>query len=168
MIEINIAESATDLLLVEQLAHTIWHEYYIPIIGLDQVVYMLDKYQTVESMEGQIKSGSFYYLIYYNKRPVGYLSFKKEQNLIFLSKIYVLHNFRGKKIGLTAMSFIENKAKEFGLSKIQLGVNKYNENTIDVYKKLGFKNIGPSITDIGGGFIMDDFKMEKALSKNSK
>ncbi len=168
MIEINIAASTTDLLLIEQLAHTIWHEYYVPIIGLDQVVYMLDKYQTVESMKGQIKSGSFYYLIYYNKRSVGYLSFNKEQNVIFLSKVYVLHNFRGKKIGKTAMSFVENMAKESGLSKIQLGVNKYNVNTIRAYEKLGFKNIGPSITDIGGGFIMDDFKMEKVLSNKSK
>jgi hypothetical protein len=47
-------------------------------------------------------------------------------------------------------------------------VNKYNLNTLRAYEKLGFKNIGPSITDIGGGFIMDDFKMEKVLSNKSK
>jgi len=118
-------------------------------------------------MKNQIKSGYSYYIIKYNKISVGYLSFNTEQNVIFLSKIYVLHNFRGKKIGKTAMSFVENMAKKLGLSKIQLGVNKYNVNTIQAYEKLGFKNIGPSITDIGGGFIMDDFKMEKVLSNKA-
>jgi len=167
MIEINIAESSSDLLLIEQLANTIWREHYVPIIGLGQVEYMLEKYQEVDSMKNQIKSGYSYYIIKYNKISVGYLSFNTEQNVIFLSKIYVLHNFRGKKIGKTAMSFVENMAKKLGLSKIQLGVNKYNVNTIQAYEKLGFKNIGPSITDIGGGFIMDDFKMEKVLSNKA-
>jgi ribosomal protein S18 acetylase RimI-like enzyme len=168
MIDIKIAESAKDLQLIEQLADAIWREHYIPIIGSDQVVYMLAKYQVVESMKDQIRNGSFYYIIYYNKKSVGYLSFSKDDDVLFLSKIYVLLDFRGKKIGKKAMSFIENKTKELGLSKIHLGVNKYNVNTIQAYEKLGFKNIGPSITDIGAGFIMDDFKMEKVLSNNSK
>lgn len=168
MIEINIAASTADLLLIEQLANTIWHEHYTPIIGLDQVEYMLDKYQSVESMKNQIKRGYSYYIINYNSRSVGYLSFNKERNIIFLSKIYVLHSFRGKKIGKTAISFVESIAKEYGLSKIHLGVNKYNVKAIQTYEKLGFKKVGPSITDIGSGFIMDDFKMEKVLSNNSK
>ena len=123
MIEINIAKSPSDLLLIEQLANTIWREHYIPIIGLEQVDYMLDKYQSVESMKDQIKNGSSYYIIYYNKKYVGYLSFNKDKDVVFLSKIYVLHNFRGKKIGKKAMSFVEGKTQELGVSKIHLGVN---------------------------------------------
>ena len=163
MIEIKIANALSDLLLIEQLADTIWREHYIPIIGLEQVDYMLDKYQSAESMKNQIKNGSSYYTIYYDTTSVGYLSFKQEKDVIFLSKVYVLHNFRGKKIGKKAMTFVENKTKELGLSKIHLGVNKYNTTAIKAYEKLGFKNIGPSVTDIGSGFIMDDLKMEKIL-----
>ena len=168
MIEIKIANSLSDLLLIEQLADTIWREHYIPIIGLKQVDYMLDKYQSVESMKNQIRNGFSYYIIYSNKRSVGYLSFSEDKDVLFLSKIYVLLDFRGKKIGKEAMSFVEKKTKESGLSKIHLGVNKYNVKAIRSYEKLGFNNIGPSITDIGGGFIMDDFKMEKVLLNNSK
>lgn len=168
MLEINIVNSSPDLNLIEQLANIIWREYYIPIIGKDQVDYMLDKYQSVESMKNQIKNGSSYYIIYYNKKSVGYLSFSKGKDVLFLSKIYVLHDFRGKKIGKKAMLFVEDKTQEFGLSKIHLGVNKYNTSAIKTYKKFGFKNIGPSITDIGEGFKMDDFKMEKILAINSK
>ena len=28
---------------------------------------------------------------------------------------------------------------------------------------MGFKNIGPVVQDIGNGFIMDDFRMEKII-----
>jgi ribosomal protein S18 acetylase RimI-like enzyme len=99
---------------------------------------------------------------------VGYLSFSQENDVLFLSKIYILHTYRGKKIGKKAMGFVENQTKKFGLSKLHLGVNKHNTNSIKAYEKLGFKNIEPSITDIGAGFIMDDYKMEKILVNNSK
>ena len=36
-------------------------------------------------------------------------------------------------------------------------MNKYNANSIAVYEKLGFKRIGEGVTDIGNGYVMDDF-----------
>ena len=71
MIEINIVKTTSDLLLIEQLANTIWREHYIPIIGLKHVEYMLEKYQTVNSMKDQMENGSYYYIIYYKTKPVG-------------------------------------------------------------------------------------------------
>jgi RimJ/RimL family protein N-acetyltransferase len=43
-------------------------------------------------------------------------------------------------------------------------VNKNNVNSIKVYEKLGFKKTGPVIQDIGNGFVMDDYKMEKDIT----
>ncbi len=163
MIKIKIAKTTSDILVIEKLANTIWREHYIPIIGLDHVEYMLDKYQSFNSMRDQIDNGSFYYMIFYNSKPVGYLSFYKEEDALFLSKIYILRNFRGKNIGKAAMSFIEKTTVKSGLSKIVLTVNKNNLNTIKAYEKFGFTNKGSSIKDIGNGFIMDDYKMEKIL-----
>ena len=159
------AKSTKDLLEVEKLADTIWREHYVPIIGLDQVEYMLDKYQSLKFMKEQLGENIFYYLIKYEQVFVGYLSFKKEESAIFLSKIYVLNNFRGMKIGKNAMRFVEKNAKHFGMSKVYLTVNKYNLNSIKAYEKLGFKNIESLVTDIGGGFVMDDFKLEKQISQ---
>ncbi len=28
---------------------------------------------------------------------------------------------------------------------------------------MGFKNVGPLVTDIGNGYIMDDYQMEKTI-----
>ena len=38
-----------------------------------------------------------------------------------------------------------------------LTVNKNNISAVSVYEKRGFKKIGEGVTDIGNGFVMDDF-----------
>lgn len=64
-----------------------------------------------------------------------------------------------------ALEFIENLAIQQGLKKIVLTVNKHNSVTIEKYLKMGFRNIGPIVTDIGNGYVMDDFILEKNLQK---
>ena len=45
--------------------------------------------------------------------------------------------------------------------KWYLTVNKYNSSSIEVYKKRGFEITDAAVTDIGSGFVMDDYIMEK-------
>ena len=54
-------------------------------------------------------------------------------------------------------------AREQGCRHLSLTVNKNNTGSIRAYESLGFVNLGPLQTDIGQGFIMDDFLMKKAL-----
>jgi ribosomal protein S18 acetylase RimI-like enzyme len=88
---------------------------------------------------------------------------KKETDFLFLSKIYVLSTYRGKKIGKAALQHVVDMANSFNLNTIKLNVNKFNTNSILAYKKLGFIKIKSIITDIGNGFIMDDYQMEKTM-----
>jgi len=83
--------------------------------------------------------------------------------MLFLSKIYVLKHYRGKKIGKRAMAFVEEQAKSCQLKSIRLTVNKHNTDAIHAYQQLGFKNMGSVVLDIGNGFVMDDFEMEKHI-----
>lgn len=159
MIKIEIANTNKHFLQIEDLADTIWREHYIPIVGKPQIDYMLDKFQSAKAIENQVDDGYEYFIIIYNNIPVGYISIKKETGALFLSKIYVLSSYRGKKIGKYAMQFVENKAKTYKLKHIRLTVNINNTNSIKAYEKLGFKNIGPTIADIGNGFVMDDYEM---------
>jgi ribosomal protein S18 acetylase RimI-like enzyme len=163
MIRINIANSVSDYSIIEKLANTIWREYYIPILGLMQVEYMLAKYQTSSTIATQVEQGYKYFVITYEQIPVGYISIKKEKDSLFLSKIYILKNYRGRKIGKTAMQFIYDKAKNMDCNKVVLTVNKHNSNSINAYVKLDFKNLGAIVKDIGNGFVMDDYQMEKTL-----
>ena len=45
-------------------------------------------------------------------------------------------------------------------------MNKNNKNTIEAYKKWGFTIIDSVVTDIGNGFVMDDYIMEYKLQEN--
>ncbi|HEY9030333.1 MAG TPA: GNAT family N-acetyltransferase [Kangiella sp.] len=157
--------SQTDLPSIAKLANDIWREHYTPIIGSEQVEYMLKKYQSVSAMAEQISDGTFYYSVLLDGTLVGYLSFYPKDGALFLSKIYVSSSLRGKGIGRQAMEFVIEQAKTMGFAKIQLTVNKYNSGSIEAYKRMGFKTVDEVVVDIGGGFVMDDYVMDLFLNE---
>jgi ribosomal protein S18 acetylase RimI-like enzyme len=149
--------------IIASLAREIWTEHYTPIIGREQVHYMLDRFQSPNALAEQIKAGALYFLMKEDDEFTGYISVQPKGNELFLSKIYVRSSRRGKGHGRKAVRFAESLARERGLLKITLTVNKNNVNAIRAYEKMGFRNAGPIVQDIGGGFVMDDYIMEKAL-----
>jgi len=50
-----------------------------------------------------------------------------------------------------------------GVRELWLTVNKDNAGPIAFYQRVGFAIAGPVVTDIGGGFAMDDYQMVKSL-----
>jgi len=163
MIKIIAANTIASYTLIEHLATTIWHEHYTSIIGQDQVEYMIRKFQTATAIKAQVKQRYCYYSIYYNNLAAGYLSIKKEGLALFLSKIYIQKEYRGKGLGKTAMAFIEQQAIKRNCTKITLTVNIHNSKSIKAYKNMGFVNTGSIVQDIGNGFVMDDYTMEKTI-----
>lgn len=164
MIKISLANKEEDFKQIEALGQVIWLEHYMPIIGIDQVKYMLSKFQSIASIRGQVIEGFEYYTIKIEESLVGYLSIVKKEDSLFLSKLYITKSERGKGIGNKTLDFISSRAKAFKLDKISLTVNKYNSNTIKAYEKMGFKRIDSVIMDIGNGFVMDDFVMVKNIN----
>ena len=149
--------------IVESLAREIWTEHYTPIIGREQVDYMLKKFQSQESISQQIRAGIIYFLISSGEEFIGYIAVHPKGDELFLSKIYVASRQRGSGHGKKAMEFVESLAKERKLGKIVLTVNKNNSGSIRAYQKMGFTIAGALIQDIGSGFVMDDYKMEKMV-----
>ena len=148
---------------VKALAFEIWHEHFTAIIGKAQVDYMLEKYQSKAAIAEQIKNGFLYFLIESNNSYVGYFSVRPEEPHLLLSKFYITSKERGRGLGRSALGFIEKLAIEKGAGKISLTVNKYNSATIEAYKRLGFEIIDSMVLDIGNGFVMDDYRMEKSV-----
>ena len=148
---------------IEDLAYVIWYEHYTPIIGKDQVDYMLEKFQSVQAMTEQIQDGYLYFLCEHNNKYVGYMSVYIREKELFLSKFYVALSERGRGYGKNMIEFIEALSKEKSLNKISLTVNRHNTDSIKIYEKLGFLKCGTVIQDIGNGFIMDDCKLKKRL-----
>jgi ribosomal protein S18 acetylase RimI-like enzyme len=148
---------------IESLAREIWTEHYVPIIGRAQVDYMLARYQTKQAVRAQIASGALYFLMEEGRSFIGYIAVQPKGDELFLSKIYLQAAFRARGYGNKAVQFVETLARERGLRKIVLTVNKNNAVAIRAYEKMGFRNVGSLVQDIGGGFVMDDYAMEKTV-----
>jgi ribosomal protein S18 acetylase RimI-like enzyme len=148
---------------VEALAREIWQEHYTPIIGQDQVDYMLEAFQSTEAMLQQLGEGYRYYLLKDEGEAVGYMAVRPESERLFLSKFYLKAPHRGRGHGRAALAFLTTLAAENRLKKIALTVNRNNTLALKAYEKLGFVNAGAVVQEIGRGFVMDDYRMERCL-----
>lgn len=162
----QLVTSSKDIDEIVSLAKIIWTEHYTPIIGIEQVEYMLDKFHAKNVINEQITNDNYrYYLIKNQNNNVGYIGVQLKDKELFLSKIYIQSTERGLGLGKLSMAFIKGVAEENNLSKITLTVNKNNSNTIAAYYKFGFVKTGLVCADIGEGYVMDDLQMELQLSE---
>ena len=95
------------------------------------------------------------------KRMVLARKLLSEHGVIFISKVYVHKDMRKKGIASSLLKRLLNDYPD--AKKWYLTVNKYNSNSIAAYKKCGFITTRELVTDIGNGFVMDDYVMEKLL-----
>ena len=146
-----------------ELAYDVWHEYFPCILSVDQIDYMVDKFQSERAIESQINDGYEYYFIENCAEKCGYFCIKNEKKRLFLSKFYIKKEARGKKLASEAFKYITEYCRQNGINNIYLHVNKYNINSIEIYKHLGFEIDGSDIGDIGNGYVMDDYIMSKNI-----
>lgn len=162
MNKISPVKTDEEILLLSKKACEVWYEYFPCILSDEQIDYMVDKFQSFNAISDQIKNKGYeYYLISDENEIMGYTGIKKEEEKLFISKLYILKQFRKKGVASFILDFINEYAKENGLKSLYLTVNKLNTNTIEVYKHRGFEIIKEQKADIGNGFYMDDYIMEK-------
>ena len=164
-LEVRKAETDTQVREIADLAKVIWNEHFTPIIGKDQVDYMVEKFQSYPALKEQISEGYEYYQIFSDGEFCGYTGIHPgEDNRLFLSKLYLKKESRGHHLATGAFSFLKEICRERGYSAIWLTCNKHNDNSLGVYRHFGFEIIDTQEADIGGGFIMDDYIMEYKIS----
>lgn len=149
-----------NIIELEKLAIEIWNQHFVSIIGQGQVDYMLDKFQSFQAMKKQISDGMNYIMLKVDGENSGYYGFKKDGDRVFLSKLYVKLDKRGKGLSRIMLEEVKRFAAENDLKAIYLTVNKHNDDTIAIYKHMGFSIVDSVVSDIGGGFVMDDYIMQ--------
>lgn len=165
--EITLLPIKTDEQLKElgALATEIWTEYWPALIGEDQTRYMIDMFHSFDAMKRDMaeKDYEFWFVEDADGKVVGYTGghVEPETNRFFISKIYLLKEERGKHYASQILNFYEDLCKDRGLEAMYLTVNKHNELGIRSYLGRGFETIEEAETDIGSGYIMDDYIMEK-------
>jgi ribosomal protein S18 acetylase RimI-like enzyme len=165
---IDLVQLSTDETVNELagLARNIWNEYFPAIIGQAQVDYMVDKFQSVDAIKDQIESGYQYFFISEDGTNVGYTGLLPRIDIssLQISKLYLLKDWRGRGIARQVLKSVSEMAVKDGYNKLYLTVNKYNLLAINTYEKYGFTKVGDIIMDIGSGFVMDDFEMQKIIN----
>jgi RimJ/RimL family protein N-acetyltransferase len=158
------AVAKADLVRLESLACEIWREHYPPIIGSAQVEYMLEKFQSQAAMAAQMRTGVEYYLFRdQTDQAFGYMALQPQPTELFLSKLYVSAARRGEGHARQALAYACLRARALSLPRVTLTVNKRNLAALAAYAKLGFSQTGEMVTDIGHGYFMDDYRLEKMI-----
>lgn len=150
-----------------EFAAGVWHEHYDSLLGSTQVDYMVEKFQSAPAIRHQMDSGYEYYTVLDSESGelMGFCGIHPEpqEHSLFLSKLYIGAQYRRKGLATMVMSFLEDYAHKMNADRIWLTVNKYNTGSITAYLRFGFQVVRQEVTDIGSGYVMDDYIMEKRI-----
>jgi len=165
MIEI-IKATAQDLLLIRQLAEQTFHVTYLPLQPKEKVDYLFAMMYSSASLADQMKNGQQFVLAKDEAGYQGYASYEinsKKEGVTKIHKIYILPTAQGKGVGKALMDFIAKIAIQNKNQTLSLNVYRQNP-AIDFYEKIGFKKVEVVDINVGHGFTMNDYVMEKKIS----
>jgi diamine N-acetyltransferase len=155
--------SDAELAIVSALAGRIWRAYYPSILSAEQIEYMLRWMYDIRQLRRDVERGVVYELLFDGERPLGFCGYEALGGELKLHKLYLEVGEHGRGLGSKLLRHVEEEAIRRGLAKVVLGVNRFNEKAIRAYQRNGYRIREPLKTEIGGGFVMDDWIMEKAL-----
>jgi diamine N-acetyltransferase len=161
---IKEVSSEGDFEVIEKLAFIIIPEHYNTFASQEQISYFLKKYQTANAIKEQINNGYRYYLIIYQGKVAGYFSIQHTSTKIILSKLYILKEYRRKKMGKKVIEFIVSLGRKSVIREIELDVNKNNCEAIDFYKSQGFEIIDTFRKELFETNFVEDYRMRKLIN----
>jgi len=152
-----------DIPLIRELTFKVWPQTYAALLSPEQISYMLDLMYSESSLLRQMNEGSQFILVYDNDDPCGFAAFYETKSFVFkLDKLYILLSQQGKGTGKFVIDHIIDEIKKKGTTALQLQVKRDNK-ARHFYEKIGFNVIAEKDFDIGNGFFMNDYVMEKKL-----
>ena len=125
---------------------------------------MTQKFQSAAAIAEQTEKENYiYFFIADGDREIGYCAVRPLEDSLFLSKLYLEEECRGRGVGQRALAQVCAVAKRLALPRVWLTVNRGNARAIRAYEKFGFVRTDSTVTDIGGGYAMDDYIYEYAV-----
>jgi ribosomal protein S18 acetylase RimI-like enzyme len=154
-----------DISLINAMAKKIWPVTYRAILSPEQLAYMLGLLYSPNALQKQFDSGHNFLIAEEDDQPIAFADYSLLKDSIYkLHKIYVLPNQQGKGIGKLLIEHVIQKIKEQKATALLLNVNRFNK-AKGMYERLGFTVIGEEDIDIGKGYFMNDYVMEKKLDE---
>lgn len=155
-----------DFDIIREIAHKTWPTTYGEILSTEQLEYMLDKMYSDETLIDNFKNKGHRFLLIKEKGTyLGFASYEHSylnEKCTRLHKIYILPETQGRGLGKLLIHKLIILSKENNSNTISLNVNRFNK-AYAFYKKMGFEIIAEEDLDIGDGYLMEDFILEKKL-----
>ena len=151
-----------DIEALTQLARRIWHAHYPGIITSAQIEYMLEQRYRPELVHDELgRDDVWWELATVQDHPVGFSSclLTDEPGEMKLDKLYVDPARHGTGVGTQLLQSVRTRARSLQCGRLVLAVNKHNASAIAAYRRWGFRVERSMVTDIGAGFVMDDYFM---------
>lgn len=174
-----IPATPSDLATIERIARATWPATFSDILSAEQIEYMLIRMYRREALEEQLAQGHVFHLLLERTeelsdtyvgtvskqyRAVGYVSHQLDHlpQTGKIHKLYVLPETQGSGYGRALVQHVEHVARRAGQQRLRLDVN-YQNKAVEFYERLGFEKLDRHNTDIGNGYLMEDWRMEKVL-----
>lgn len=152
--------ASADFPLIESLARRIWPAAYADILSAEQLENLLTRIYCEENLAKELEEGHRFWGAFDAGRELGYASGYREDDVIWIKKLYVLPETQGKGVGralMQAVIAVFSPAKE-----ARLFVNGDNRAAQDFYLRCGFVN-GGAVPVQMGDFTFTDFVFVKPL-----
>ena len=156
----------SDIPAIIELAGKVWRAHYPDIIGQEQIEYMLERGYALDALakfvDGQ-QSGID--LALKDDALIGFCAWMLVEGGrdCKVDKLYVDVEHQRGGVGGTLLGAAVSHARELGAQSLVLNVNKNNHRAIAAYRKHGFTVRESVVIDIGGGFVMDDYVMQRTV-----
>lgn len=150
---------------IAALAAVVWRAHYPGIISPEQIDYMLARMYDLEVMRRELARSISYDRLLVDEKLVGFASSGPVAGPqeVKLHKLYLHPEWQRRGLGSLLLKHVEQTAREGHYEMLSLSVNKANHPAIAAYRKNGYIIRATVVVEIGGGFVMDDYIMEKYL-----
>lgn len=157
---------AEDVEQLAALAREIWYAHYPAIITTAQIEYMLAQRYGLDVVRGELnREGLWWIKLMVAGEMAGFASYflTGAAGEMKIDKLYVHPRHQRRGHGARMIGYIGTVAHRQGCDRLVLAVNKHNRSAIAAYLKHGFHIADAVVKDIGDGFIMDDYVMQKPV-----
>jgi ribosomal protein S18 acetylase RimI-like enzyme len=150
-----------DIPAIVALARATWLDAYAGIISREQIDYMLAQRYARTGLEADIENPEkWLYQAFIDGTLAGFAACEICKGEFKLDKLYIHPGMQRRGAGAALVDHAAALARDRGYPGMILAVNKNNARAIRAYMKYGFRVRDKIVTDIGGGFVMDDYIME--------
>ncbi len=162
---------------ISALAKRIWNAHYPGIITQGQIDFMLEKAYSPDALRKQMAVGQRILIAMAGEQPMGFLAVAPLSNIdepllrgeqpeggYFLYKYYLAPEVQRQGIGSSLLQTLLTRLPE--ITHLRLQVARKNSNAWKFYQKQGFVIEQEADFDIGHGYAMNDYVMEKRITKN--